>query len=227
MSVQPLDELLHDGEQAGSLFQRTLVRHKHPLTADDLAALNFLEVVLLQGGSGGDQVENDVRAAHGRRGLQGAVCRYEREVLKASIVEETLRDVHVTSHNPEGVVTGELAGGLEVLQAVDLGAPSIHGDTERKVAVAKTQLLMDDNEVIVVPRNLSKHVVSDDPEVDVSIHKLADHITRALEPDLHIGDLSNLRDVLPGVDLLHVQLAALEQVDGVLCHAPLGRESNP
>ena len=48
MHLQALDELVHDGEQAGLLRERAPVGNQHALAVQDAPALDLLQIVLAQ-----------------------------------------------------------------------------------------------------------------------------------------------------------------------------------
>ncbi len=68
---------------------------------------------------------------------------------------------------------------------------------------------MQHNEIIVVPSNLTKHVVSNNPQVDITRDDLAHHITGTLKPHLEPWQLGDAGNILTWVGFIYRQLAIL------------------
>mmetsp|Transcript_23815 Transcript_23815/g.81176 ORF Transcript_23815/g.81176 Transcript_23815/m.81176 type:complete len:214 (+) Transcript_23815:537-1178(+) len=213
---------MHDLQQPRPLEQRLLACHKHGLALHHLAALDLLEVVLLERRAGRHEVQDDVRRAHHGRRLQRAVRSGQLEVLEALLGEVLLRQVQVARQYPQGPLLGP-AHVLEVLQRRARVPRVGHGN--REVALAKVESVVDDEEVLVPLAQLREHVVPDDAQVDVAVADLAYDVGGALEPHLEVVELGHLCYVLPGVHLAHLELARREQVLRVLSHAALGRDA--
>mmetsp|Transcript_1564 Transcript_1564/g.3531 ORF Transcript_1564/g.3531 Transcript_1564/m.3531 type:complete len:359 (-) Transcript_1564:421-1497(-) len=219
--LDPLQHLLDDLQQARALLQRPLRSHHHALALDDPAPDNLLQVVLPHRGARAHQVQDDVRAAHVRRGLQRAVrCQQQHRVRHAVLREEVPRRVLVPRHHLQRVLLGP-PHLLQVLDSVDIRKVALGGHAEREVAAAVLERVVDDDQVVVAVGELVEHVVAEEAEVDVAVLQPPHDVARALEPDLELGDGGHLRHVLPRVGLADGELAGLEQAEGVLGHAAL------
>ncbi len=75
--------------------------------------------------------------------------------------------------------------------------------------MAIAQRVVDNDDLIAVAAMFHHGIKSNDAQVDIAIPHFADHIRRALKPNLNIGDFRDGRNILARIDLIDRQTAIL------------------